>query len=50
VEVEVDVDAGPEVNAGQEVGLEVDAGPEVNSVRALEVDGGRDLIAGRGWR
>jgi hypothetical protein len=49
-EMEVEVDAGSDVNAGQEVVLEVDAGPEVNSVQALEVDGGRDLIAGRGWR
>jgi hypothetical protein len=45
---EVKVDAGPEVNAGQEVELEVDGGPEVNSVQALEVDGGQGLDRGQG--
>jgi hypothetical protein len=42
-EVEVEVDARPEVDAGQEVELEVDGGPEVNSVQELEVDRGQGL-------
>jgi hypothetical protein len=46
-EVEVEVDGGPKVNAGQEVELEVDAGPEENSVQEL-VDGGHGLIAASG--
>jgi hypothetical protein len=46
LEVEVEVDGGREVNAGQEVELQVDAGPGVNSVQELEVDGG--LVLGRG--
>jgi hypothetical protein len=36
-EVKVEVDGGPEVNAGQEVEL------EVNIVQGLEVDGGLRL-------
>jgi hypothetical protein len=47
-EVKVEVDGGPEANAGQEVELEVDAGPEVNSVQELEVDGGQGLGRGQG--
>jgi hypothetical protein len=44
----VELDGGPEVNAGQEVELEEDAGPRMNSVQELEVDGGQGLGRGQG--
>jgi hypothetical protein len=37
--MEVEVDAGPEVNTVQELELELDNGPEVDT--EVEVDGGR---------
>jgi len=39
-----------ELDGRQEVEVEVDAGPEVNAGQEVELEVGRGLIVGRAWR